>query len=148
MSSARLLLSGFLVAGGLILGAFTLHGYFDPQWAQKQGNAASAHETPQEPKAIAAFQTRTKFVASPEPAAQLQVVKATAKGDAKPADVLADDASAAAAKAAASKKRAEARKRQAEKEKRLAEAEKAKIDKAKQPPQQSTFSWLSNCFGK
>jgi len=148
MSSARLLLSGFLVAGGLILGAFTLHGYFDPQWPQKQGSVASPRETPQEPKAIAAFQTRTKFVASPDPAAQLQVVKATAQPDAKPADVLADDASAAATKAAARKKQAEATKRQADKEKRLAEAEKAKIEKAKQQPQQATLAWLWNWFGK
>ena len=41
MSSARLCLAGLLVAGGLILGAFTLHGYFDPQWAQKQAQAVS-----------------------------------------------------------------------------------------------------------
>jgi hypothetical protein len=31
MSVAKLLLSGFLVAGGLILGAFTLHRHFAPQ---------------------------------------------------------------------------------------------------------------------
>jgi hypothetical protein len=32
MSVARLLLSGFLVASGLILGAFTLHNQFAPKW--------------------------------------------------------------------------------------------------------------------
>ena len=42
MSLARLFVSGLLVAGGLILGAFTLHGYLDPQWAQRQALAASA----------------------------------------------------------------------------------------------------------
>ena len=51
MSLARLFVSGLLVAGGLILGAFTLHGYLDPQWAQRQALAASAGERPKEPRA-------------------------------------------------------------------------------------------------
>ena len=32
MSVAKLLLSGLLVASGLILGAFTLHAAFAPEW--------------------------------------------------------------------------------------------------------------------
>ncbi len=64
MSLARLFVSGLLVAGGLILGAFTLHGYFDPQWAQRQALAASAGERLKEPRAINTFQGRSRFVAS------------------------------------------------------------------------------------
>ena len=64
MSLAKLFLSGLLVAGGLILGAFTLHGYFDPQWAQKQALAASAGERPSEPRAINTFQGSSRFVSS------------------------------------------------------------------------------------
>lgn len=64
MSLAKLFLSGLLIAGGLILGAFTLHGYFDPQWAQRQAQAAGVRERPREPKAINTFQGRSRFVAS------------------------------------------------------------------------------------
>jgi hypothetical protein len=64
MSLAKLFLSGLLIAGGLILGAFTLHGYFDPQWAQRQAQVAGARERPREPKAINTFQGRSRFVAS------------------------------------------------------------------------------------
>jgi len=64
MSLARLFVSGLLVAGGLILGAFTLHGYFDPQWAQRQALAAGAGERPREPRAINTFQGRSRFVSS------------------------------------------------------------------------------------
>ena len=60
MSLAKLFLSGLLVAGGLILGAFTLHGYFDPHWAQKQAQAAGLREA----KAINTFQGRSRFVSS------------------------------------------------------------------------------------
>jgi hypothetical protein len=64
MSLGKLFLSGLLIAGGLILAAFTLHGYFDPQWAQRQAQAAGARERPKEPKAINTFQGRSRFVAS------------------------------------------------------------------------------------
>ena len=64
MSLGKLFLSGLLIAGGLILAAFTLHGYFDPQWAQRQVLAAGARERAQEPKAINTFQGRSRFVAS------------------------------------------------------------------------------------
>lgn len=64
MSLARLFVSGLFVAGGLILGAFTLHGYLDPQWAQRQALAAGAGEGPKEPRAINTFQGRSRFVSS------------------------------------------------------------------------------------
>jgi len=64
MSLARLFVSGLLVAGGLILGAFTLHGYLDPQWAQRQALAAGAGERPKEPRAIRTLQGRSRFVSS------------------------------------------------------------------------------------
>lgn len=64
MSLARLFVSGLLVAGGLILGAFTLHGYFDPQWAQRQALAADAGERAKEPRAVNTFQGRSRFVSS------------------------------------------------------------------------------------
>ena len=141
MSLAKLLLSGFLVAGGLILGAFTLHGYFDPQWLQRQAQATKPREPAQEPKSINAFQSRSRFVTTPataqDTAAQPQVVKASARPDAKSAEAA--DAKAAAARAAARRKLAE--KKKAEKE----QAEKAeKIAKAKQQPQQATFQWPWN----
>ncbi len=64
MSLAKLFLSGLLIAGGLMLGTFTLHGYFDPQWAQKQTQAVSARERPREAKAINTFEGRSRFVSS------------------------------------------------------------------------------------
>ena len=67
MSSARLCLAGLLVAGGLILGAFTLHGYFDPQWVQKQAQAASLGERSSGmAKAVNVFrqQRRNRFISA------------------------------------------------------------------------------------
>lgn len=58
MPLAKLFLSGLLIAGGLMLGAFTLHGYFDPQWAQRQAQVQSS------PKAINTFEGRSRFVSS------------------------------------------------------------------------------------
>lgn len=66
MSLAKLFFSGLLIAGGLMLGAFTLHGYFDPQWGQRQAQAQSAAvgERRNAPKAINTFQGRSRFVGS------------------------------------------------------------------------------------
>lgn len=66
MSLAKLFLSGLLIAGGLILGAFTLHGYFDPQWAQRQAQVqtAAVGERRNVPKAINTFEGRSRFVSS------------------------------------------------------------------------------------
>ena len=121
MSLARLFVSGLLVAGGLILGAFTLHGYLDPQWAQRQALAASASERPKEPRAANTFQGRSRFVASrAEPAsASTRPSAATAS----PAIVKASD-TRPVAKAPAKKKLAE---------------------KPKKPPQQASV-WPWNLF--
>lgn len=66
MSLAKLFLSGLLIAGGLMLGAFTLHGYFDPQWAQRQAQVQSAVAGGRRtaPKAINTFEGRSRFVSS------------------------------------------------------------------------------------
>ena len=121
MPLARLFLSGLLVAGGLILGAFTLHGYFDPQWAQRQALAAGAGARPKEPRAANTFQGRSRFVASrAEPAsASTRPSAATAS----PAIVKASD-TRPVAKAPAKKKLAE---------------------KPKKPPQQASV-WPWNLF--
>jgi hypothetical protein len=146
MSLAKLVLSGSLVAGGLVLGAFTLHGYLDPQWTQKQAQAVKIKvpEPVAEAPSINAFHGRTQFVAAAPQEAPLPppAVKVSAKADAKPADVAGADPEAAA-KAAARKRRAEARKKL--EQKKLAEkAEREKMEKAKQKPQQATFKWPWN----
>lgn len=64
MSLVRLLLSGLLVASGLILATFTLHGYLDPQWAQRQAQSAGVAERPGETRHVNAFQGRSRFVSS------------------------------------------------------------------------------------
>jgi hypothetical protein len=90
MSLGKLFLSGLLIAGGLILAAFTLHGYFDPQWAQRQAQAAGARERPKELKAINTFQGRSRFVASrpeqPSPGARPPAVAANPNAFVKAAD--------------------------------------------------------------
>jgi hypothetical protein len=146
MSSVRLLLSGSLVAGGLILGAFTLHGAFDPYAAQKRQTAdRGLHGGP---KGINAFQTKTRLVTgetvAQDGARQPPLVKASAKSSAKPAEALSAEeraARAAARRKLAEKKRAE----KAQKEK----AEREKLAKAKQQPQpqQATLQWPWSWFG-
>ena len=131
MSSLRLLLSGSLVASGLTLGAFTLHGAFDPQRSQKQ---AGRSEPEGEPKGVNAFQTRTHFAGSEKDAQDAS--PRAAKAGAKPADTMTAEEKAA---------RAAARRKLAEK-KRAERAEKEKAAKAKQepPPQQATLTWPWN----
>jgi hypothetical protein len=125
MSSAKLLLSGSLVASGLILGSFTLYGAFDQSYPTRQGQTAGRQ--PQGgPKGVGAFQTRTRF----EPGT-------------RPADAASVEARAA--RAAARRKLAE--KRKAEKEK--AEKEKlAKAEEQKPEAQQATLQWPWEWFGK
>jgi hypothetical protein len=134
MSSLRLLLSGSLVASGLILGAFTLHGAFDPHWRQKQLKSAHS-EAPNGPK-VNAFQTRTHFASGGKSGqdATPKVVNPTARPDAKSAGTM--TAEEKAARAAARRKLAE--KRRAERE------EKERAAKAKQQPQQATLQWPWN----
>lgn len=61
MSAARILVSGVLVAGGLVLGTFTAAGYLDPQWTQNQLAATARREPASEPKSLSVFR-RTRFV--------------------------------------------------------------------------------------
>jgi hypothetical protein len=61
MSVARILVSGVLVAGGLVLGAFSAAGYLDPQWAQNQLAATARREPAGEQKSLSVFR-RTRFV--------------------------------------------------------------------------------------
>ena len=125
MSLARLFLSGLLVAGGLILGAFALHGYFDPNWAQRQMQAATGR--PAESPVISTFKGRDRFVAgraepsrpTAHPIVKASVTTADARPDAKPPVKVA------------------ARKKTADKEK---EKEKAKR------PQQASVQWPWNLF--
>lgn len=128
MSLAKLFLSGLLVAGGLILGAFTLHGYFDPQWAQRQALAAGAREQPREAKASNTFQGRSRFVASraeqPTTGTRPQAVIANAATGPNPV-VRAADAKTAVKPPPAKKKVAE---------------------KPKPPPQQASAQWPWNLF--
>jgi hypothetical protein len=109
VSLARLFLSGLLVAGGLILGAFTLHGYFDPDWVSRQMQAANAR--PSDPPVVNTFKSRSRFVASraEPPSAANPIVKVSANS--APAAVDARPDAKAAAKAAAKKKVAEKAKR-------------------------------------
>ena len=120
MSLARLFVSGLLVAGGLILGAFTLHGYLDPQWAQRQALAAGAGERPREPRAINTFQGRSRFVSSRAEPATTRPSAATTS----PAVVRASD-TRPVAKAPAKKK--------------------VVVEKPKKPPQQASV-WPWNLF--
>jgi hypothetical protein len=133
MSSATMLLSGSLVASGLILGAFTLHGAFEPPRTHARATAQG------DPKGVNAFQTTTRAAGGEAS----QTAKAVVRHDAKPAEV--PDAQVVAAARAAAAKRRLAEKRRAEK------AEKDKAAKAKQEAaQQATLQWPWNwnLFGK
>ena len=69
MSLIRLLLSGLLVASGLILGTFTLLGYFDPQWERRQAQAAAVPDRSGEagrPITASESKNRSRFVARTE----------------------------------------------------------------------------------
>ena len=146
MSSARLLFSGSLVASGLILGAFTLHGTFD------QGAARRGPQPQAEPRGISAFQTRTQVApgekAAQDATAQPALVTASTKSDTTPEPNAADAMSPEekAARAAARRKLAEKRRAEkADKEK----ADREKLAKAKQqpPPQQAAAQWPWSWFG-
>lgn len=126
MSLARLFLSGLLVAGGLILGAFALHGYFDPNWAQRQMQAATGR--PAEPPVISTFKGRDRFVAGraePSRPTAHPIVKASVT-TAPAADPRVENRPSA---------KTAAKKKTAEKEK----------EKAKRP-QQASVQWPWNLF--
>jgi len=141
MSSLKLLISGSLVASGLILGAFTLHGAFDPGAVQKRSQTGR-QEAQSEPKGVAAFRTRTSAESAAQDAASKAALekagaKQEARSPAKSADAQSDEAKA---RAEARRKRAEQKRAEkAEKEK----AEREKLAKAKQetPPKQATTQW-------
>lgn len=90
MAIARVLVAGILVAGGIVLGAFTALGYLDPEWTQNQLAAAAKREPAAEHKSISAFR-RTRFVAtesetSPQPKPPLAKAAARSKTEAAPAE--------------------------------------------------------------
>jgi hypothetical protein len=141
MSVVRLLIAGLMVASGLILGTFTLHGYFDPQWRERQLQAAGTPGRVTEPWATstragnAVIQEPAVAVPKPPPQA---AVKPAPKPDAAIADADAEAKAAAKAKRLAEKKRAEKKK-----------AEEAhKLEKAKQKSEQTTFQWPWSSPGK
>jgi hypothetical protein len=117
MSVTRLLLSGLLVASGLILAAFTLHGAFDPHWPMHASGATGP--------ALKPWSTNT-------------VIKPDAAPQAAPAQDAKATADARAAALARKKKLAE--KRRAEKQ--LAE-QKAK-EQPQQAALQWPWNWLGN----
>ncbi len=84
MATVRLLLAGFLIASGLILGAFTLHGYLDPSWPQNRMQAANAQPVVANPAVPEPAKNRNQFVArQAEP--QGPPPSPTVKTSAKPA---------------------------------------------------------------
>jgi len=119
MSVAKLLLSGFLVAGGLILGAFTLHATFAPEW-EVQASAAFRPAVVPQPADASQEPDRVAVADLPDNWAP-RLIKAP---DPKPP-------------AATDPKAAEARKKLAEKKK-----------KPKQEEQQTVFSWLAGLLTK
>jgi hypothetical protein len=125
MSPVRLCLAGVLVAAGLILGGFTLHGYFDPQWEAKQSRTADLHATAPA-KAVPAQHGRSRFVAREE------------RSPAVPARMTttAPTVSASAAKVAAPPPKSPAARK------------KTVAEKPKQTPsqQQASFAWPWNPF--
>jgi hypothetical protein len=125
VSLARLFLSGLLVAWGLILGAFTLHGYFDPNWQQRQVQTHAASVRPSHPAVINTFKNRSRFVASrAEPAS--------------PSPTLVARTTASAPSTAEGKADAKMAAKPAPK-KKLAE-------KTKQRPQQASAQWPWSLF--
>jgi hypothetical protein len=125
MSLARLLLSGTLIAGGLILGAFTLLGYLDPNWP-RQGMRAAAMQ-PSEPPVADPLKSRNRFVAGRTEAPRPP--RPVAKTSEKPSRTEEAKRVKAHAKSAAKKA-----------------AKKKLAEKAKPPPQQASVQWPWNLF--
>ena len=116
MSVAKLLLSGLLVASGLILGAFTLHARFAPGW-DVQASAARPYGKPRP----------TDALPEPDRGAAGGVPDNWAPRLTKTDPKAASDEAAKAKKRLADKKLAEKRQ---------------KPDKSQQE-EQTVFSWLS-----
>jgi hypothetical protein len=132
MSVTRLLLSGLLVASGLILAAFTLHGSFDA----RQMQASSAQGPALKPWSTNTFEAGGRLVAASAGKSEQQLPQAQPARPGPKLDGKRPGASAAAKAATAAKARRLA-------EKRLAE----KALKAKQPPQQAALQWPWNWLG-
>ncbi len=118
MSVGTMLLSGVLVASGLVLGTFTLHGYLDSDWAQMQLAASAANSKPAAvvQATTEQFPSRSRFVAR-DAAAELRpsAVKANGKPAATPTVRQAETKTAtakSAAKPAIKKKVADKQKQQ------------------------------------
>ena len=136
MSVVRLLLSGVLVAGGLVLGTFTLHGYLDPKWTQNQLAASATGSKP--PADLQArpgqFASRSRFVATnAAEVLQPHVVKASTRPTPAPAAVQRTDSKSAAGKPAA----------------KPAARKKIAANRKPPPAQQASlqFPWNWNLFG-
>jgi hypothetical protein len=128
MSVAKLLLSGLLVASGLILGAFTLHAWLAPEWEVQASAAVGRYGKPQ---AVDALPEPDRAAAGDVPDNWApRLTKTDPKPDSKPA--------------AASDEAAKAKKRPAEK--KPAEKQQQKADKAKD--EQTLLSWLSGLISK
>jgi colicin import membrane protein len=131
-----------MVASGLILGTFTLHGYFDPQWQERQLQAVGAPARVTEPWATSTRAgnavVREPAVVAPKPPPQA-AVKPAPKPDAAISDADAEAKAAAKAKRLAEKKRAE--------KKKAEEAQKLEKAKQAQQSQQTTFQWPWNLLG-
>jgi hypothetical protein len=131
MSVAKLLLSGLLVASGLILGTFTLHGYLDPQWLQRQMQAANPHDS------------GAKWVLSIEEQSPSEAEIAPEEGGPRHGPIkTALRPDAADAKAAAAKAKKLADKKLAEK--KLAEKRRAEQKAKEQTASQWPWNWLSS----
>jgi hypothetical protein len=125
VSLARMFLSGLLVAGGIILGAFTLHGYLDPDWQQKQAQAAKAREQTSDSKSSNTFQPRERFVVGRNEPATPEPKPPVAKPAPKPDPAATADAKPAPKPVVPKKKAAD-----------------KPADKTAQPqPQQAAFQW-------
>jgi flagellar biosynthesis GTPase FlhF len=143
MSVAKLFLSGILVASGLVLGAFTLHGYFDPRWHLRQTEAAETRA-----RVSGAWTTSTHVAAGHAVAREVATAQPRAEKTGFRPDAAAPNPEAAEAKAAEVK----ARKRLAEKklaEQKVAEkrqAEEARKAEKAAAEQRTTFKWPWNWF--
>lgn len=124
MSSIRLCLAGVMVAAGLILGGFTLHGYFDPQWEAKHSRTSDVRAAAPA-KVVPAQHGRNRFVAREDrsPAVPARMTAATPAVTSSPAKVAAPPP-----KSSAQRKKV--------------------ADKPKQTPseQQASFLWPWNPF--
>jgi hypothetical protein len=118
MSVTKLLFSGFLVASGLILGAFTLHGAFAPEWEVQASAPSRSYGRPQPVEPL------------PEPD---RGVVADVPDNWAPRLIKAPDHRPPAA---LDPKAAEAKKKLAEKKKK------------KQEEPQTVFSWLAGLLNK